>query len=180
MTSQTERRTSQKEGEVPFELRTPNSETVSEGMLSETIPKPFDAQTARFSQCFGEMEYDRVQVMRSINITNGMMNDDPTKASAQFSSKVRHEIQMNAVSQRLQKNPTYFQQFGCTATTPSQIVGWFSNNPNYTLHETNVQTVQIVDAKMHRGLDHSGGVSSEKADLISGDGIRSKYNGANS
>lgn len=139
----------------------------------------FDAKTARFSHCFGEMGYDRVQVMRSINITNGMMNDDPAKASAQFSSKVRHEIQMNAVSQQLQKNPTYFRQFGCTATTPSQIVGWFSNNPNYTLHETNVQTVQIVNAKMHRGLDHSGGVSSEKADLISGDGIRSKYNGGN-
>lgn len=74
------------------------------------------------------------EVMHSINITNGMMNADPAKASAQFSSKVRYEIQMNAVRNQLKKDPTYFQRFGCSATTPFQIVGWFSNNPNYTLH----------------------------------------------
>lgn len=135
----------------------------------------FDVPTGRFSQCHGEMSYDRTEVMRSINITPGMMNSDPTKANGNFGSQVRRAIQLSAVRQQLMKDPTFFQRFGCNCTTPSQIVSWFSNSSDYTLHETKVQTVQIVDYKTHRALNHTAGVSSEKTDLISGDGIRSKY-----
>lgn len=137
----------------------------------------FDAQTGRFSKCFGEMQYDRSAVMRSVHITGGMWNPNPAKASKSFSDQIRYQIQINAISQQLTNNPTYFRQFGCNETSPTGIRSWFSDktrNPNYVLHETNVGTVQIVDRRTHELMDHTAGVSSEKADLISGDGIRSK------
>ena len=139
---------------------------VSKGKASLT--DFFDDNTGRFLKHFGEMEYDQAVASRSnIHITEGMWNEN---GSGSLSNQIRYQIQTNAVERQLAADPDFFSRFGCDKKTPSTIVKWFSNKKSgYTLHETKVGTVQIVDSRLHQ-LYHSGGVAMEKNDLISGDG----------
>lgn len=130
----------------------------------------FDNETGRFNTgFFGEIPYDSDAVQQGIYITNGMMNDDPSKATQSFSSNLRASIQENAIETRLNEDSDYFRQFKCDKETPSAIRVWFSQSEEYTLHETKEHTVQIMDAKIHESVHHDGGVSQEKNDMISGD-----------
>ena len=130
----------------------------------------FDNETGRFNiGFFGEMPYDSDAVQQGVYITNGMMSEDPSKATQSFSSNLRSSIQENAIEARLNEDSDYFRQFGCDKETPSAIRAWFSQSEEYTLHETKEHTVQIMDAKIHGSVHHDGGVSQEKNDVISGD-----------
>lgn len=132
--------------------------------------KVFDNETGQFNTgFFGEIPYDSDAVQQGIYITNGMMNDDPSKATQSFSSNLRASIQENAIETRLNEDSDYFRQFKCDKETPSAIRVWFSQSEEYTLHETKEHTVQIMDAKIHESVHHDGGVSQEKNDMISGD-----------
>ena len=106
---------------------------------------------------------------QNIYITDGMKNDNPSKAFSNLSSQIRSEIQQNAVENQLNEDKDYFKQFGCDKETAAGIVSWFNHSKDYTLHETKVHTIQIMDYKIHSSTYHDGGVSQEKSDMLSAD-----------
>lgn len=148
---------------VPFESSAENLESI------------FDKETGCFSECLGEMKVDMSSLIENIYITDGMKNNNPAIAFKNFGSKIRYEIQKNAIESQVNIDPNYFKQFGCDEKTPASIVSWFSESKEYTLHETDIQTVQIVDYKIHKAIYHSGGISREKRNMISAD-ERKDYN----
>ncbi len=115
------------------------------------------------------MKYDQSTVRENIYITDGMMNSNPSKAYSNLSSQIRSEIQQNAVENQLNEDKDYFKQFGCDKETAAAIVSWFNHSKDYTLHETKMCTVQIMDSKIHSSVYHDGGVSQEKSDMLSAD-----------
>lgn len=142
---------------------------------AENTVNEFDRETGRFSECFGEMGFDMSSLAENIYITDGMKNNTPSAAFRSFSNKMRYEIQKSAVELQLCADCNYFRRFGCEEETPAAIVAWFSESKEYTLHETKVHTVQIVDYKTHKDVHHSGGVAQEKSNMISAD-KRKNYN----
>ena len=131
----------------------------------------FNKEKAVFTRgCVGVLDYSPAEVQRNIFITEGMFNDNRTSATKNLSTCLRVAIQENAIANKLKEDEKFFEQFGCEEKTPSSIRSWFSdkNKSIYTLHETNVNTVQIVYSEMH-DFWHVGGVSKEKANLISAD-----------
>lgn len=153
-------------------IKKANEKTEIANMSEEDIGKEdiFDKETGRFNTgYYGELNYNPETVKENLYITNGMMNDNPSKATQSFSNNLRSSIQENAIELKLNEDKGYFKQFGCDKETPSAIRAWFSNNDNYTLHETKENTIQIMDAKIHASIHHDGGVSQEKSEMISAD-----------
>ena len=95
----------------------------------------------------------------------GYSSDNVYQKAYNLQSDPRRNIQLDAVKAQFEKNPDYFKQFGCNETTPSKIVKWFGDtkvNPNYVLHETINNKVQIVPRNLNSMVDHVGGNSVEK------------------